>query len=219
MPLPKPKEILKRAREIDMSRAVMSGLPAITPEKHELKESGTLEEARVDLMRSSETRWKMEQRKYLDQLAGEMGLSVVSRRELSKLQKLEKRTRKMSPAKGKTRFKRVRFLQEVPHIVGSNMKVYGPFKKGSVADLPALNVAAFLKQGVVTTKIRKPRIPKPKPSPILPRKPSKRKKPKRRRIERTGRTMRVLRKINGVKVFSFPDDVWGVRPPRKRKRR
>jgi len=47
-------------------------------------------------------------------------------------------------------------------------------------------------------------------------------KPKKRRnshVERSGKTMRALRKIDGVKVFSFPDSVWKVRKPRKRRRK
>lgn len=47
-------------------------------------------------------------------------------------------------------------------------------------------------------------------------------KPKKRKkshVERTGKTMRALRKVNGVKVFAFPDDVWKVRKPRRRKRK
>ena len=34
---------------------------------------------------------------------------------------------------------------------------------------------------------------------------------------RTGKTMRALRHVKGVRVFSFPDDVWKVRKKRKRK--
>lgn len=53
-----------------------------------------------------------------------------------------------------------------------------------------------------------------------PAKPAKKKKRKRQRshTERSGKTMRALRKVNGVKVFSFPDDIWKVRKPRRKRR-
>jgi len=42
----------------------------------------------------------------------------------------------------------VRFLQEIPAIVGSDMKTYGPFKPEDIATLPAENAKALIKQGV-----------------------------------------------------------------------
>jgi len=73
------------------------------------------------------------------------------------------------------------------------------------------------------------RQPKPRrevariPRVRIPREPhitvaKKKAKRKRSHTQRTGKTMRVLRKIDGVKVFSFPDDVWGVKKPRKKRR-
>lgn len=43
----------------------------------------------------------------------------------------------------------VRFLHEIPAIVGSDMKTYGPFKSEDVATLPVENARALVKQGVV----------------------------------------------------------------------
>ncbi|MBS7644115.1 DNA replication complex GINS family protein [Candidatus Bathyarchaeota archaeon] len=43
----------------------------------------------------------------------------------------------------------VRFLREIPAIIGTDMKTYGPFKPEDVARLPVENVEALLKQGVV----------------------------------------------------------------------
>jgi len=43
----------------------------------------------------------------------------------------------------------VRFLQEIPAIVGSDMKTYGPFESEDVATLPVENARALMKQGVV----------------------------------------------------------------------
>ncbi|HUK51456.1 MAG TPA: hypothetical protein VLV18_10495 [Terriglobales bacterium] len=41
----------------------------------------------------------------------------------------------------------VRFLQDVPEIVGTDLKIYGPFKKEDVGSLPSQNAEAFVKQG------------------------------------------------------------------------
>jgi DNA replication factor GINS len=42
----------------------------------------------------------------------------------------------------------VRFLKEVPEIVGADMKTYGPFKAEDVATLPVENAKALIKQEV-----------------------------------------------------------------------
>jgi len=42
----------------------------------------------------------------------------------------------------------VRFLQDVPPIVGVDLKTYGPFKKEDVANLPRENAEALVKQGL-----------------------------------------------------------------------
>jgi len=43
----------------------------------------------------------------------------------------------------------VRFLREIPAVIGSDMKTYGPFKSEDVATLPVENARALIKQGVV----------------------------------------------------------------------
>lgn len=43
----------------------------------------------------------------------------------------------------------VRFLREIPAVVGSDMKPYGPFKPEDIATLPVENARALLKQGAV----------------------------------------------------------------------
>jgi DNA replication initiation complex subunit (GINS family) len=43
----------------------------------------------------------------------------------------------------------VRFLREIPAIIGTDMKTYGPFKPEDIAGLPMENVDALLKQGIV----------------------------------------------------------------------
>jgi DNA replication factor GINS len=42
----------------------------------------------------------------------------------------------------------LRFVQEIPAIVGSDMKTYGPFKPEDIATLPAENARILMKQGV-----------------------------------------------------------------------
>jgi len=57
----------------------------------------------------------------------------------------------LSSMKRKEKSKKVlvRFLQEIPAIVGSDMKTYGPFKSEDIATLPVENARALMKQGVV----------------------------------------------------------------------
>ena len=42
----------------------------------------------------------------------------------------------------------VRFLTDLPAIVGSNMKTYGPFQAEDVSSLPAENAASLIKRGI-----------------------------------------------------------------------
>ena len=58
----------------------------------------------------------------------------------------------------------------------------------------------------------------PAPSKRKKKQPKKTKKPKKRHTQRNGKTMKSLRSITGVKVFSFPDSVWKVKQPRRRKK-
>jgi DNA replication factor GINS len=44
----------------------------------------------------------------------------------------------------------VRILQEIPEIVGADMKTYGPFKPEDVATVPKENAKTLIKQGVAT---------------------------------------------------------------------
>lgn len=43
----------------------------------------------------------------------------------------------------------VRFIQDIPEIVGVDLKIYGPFKKEDVASLPLQNGQALERQGAV----------------------------------------------------------------------
>jgi DNA replication initiation complex subunit (GINS family) len=41
----------------------------------------------------------------------------------------------------------VRFLQDIPEIVGTDLRIYGPYKKEDVGSLPVENAHALIKQG------------------------------------------------------------------------
>jgi len=41
----------------------------------------------------------------------------------------------------------VRFLQDIPEIVGTDLRIYGPYKKEDVSSLPTRNAQALIKQG------------------------------------------------------------------------
>jgi len=57
----------------------------------------------------------------------------------------------LPPEPEKTMMSVVRFLQDIPEIVGTDLKIYGPFKKEDVASLPSQNAEAFVKQGAAKT--------------------------------------------------------------------
>jgi len=63
---------------------------------------------------------------------------------------------------------KVRFLKEIPAIVGADMKTYGPFKEGEIAELPKPNAEALIKQEVATYELVPP-PPKPPPPPAKAR--------------------------------------------------
>ncbi|MGB9779090.1 MAG: hypothetical protein ACPLW8_06745, partial [Candidatus Bathyarchaeales archaeon] len=42
----------------------------------------------------------------------------------------------------------LRFLKDVPAIIGSDMKPYGPFKNEDIASLPVENAKILVKQGL-----------------------------------------------------------------------
>lgn len=53
----------------------------------------------------------------------------------------------MSSGREKTELAVVRFLQDLPEIVGVDLKIYGPYKKEDVGSLPAQNAQVLVKQG------------------------------------------------------------------------
>ena len=53
-----------------------------------------------------------------------------------------------SAPEGQTELSIVRFLDNVPEIVGVDLKIYGPYKKEDVGSLPKQNAQALIKQGL-----------------------------------------------------------------------
>jgi len=244
---PKKNEILERAKRMEMVDIVGKGLPSLTPEDYELKESGSYERAKRDLMSPKSTAF-MQQRKYLDEMAGEMGLVVHARKYVKNLERAEKRLEKLQRKKiikvepnghsimflahmlkPRTSFKmpKVKLPKMKPPKPKAEKKkqfgVFGPIaipktKKyevikphgtlqvGRILNMPSnVYTWSLARRGI----IRKTQPPKPK------------KKRQRLHTGRNGKTPRYLRKrINdGQKSFSFPDSIWKVRSPRRRKRR
>jgi len=266
---PSKSEILKHAKRLDMMSAIGQGLPTITPEDYELRESGEFSEAQHDLMRSEESRHRGEQERYLKGMAGEMGLRVLEKKEFSDAKKGMKKlgfewTNGWSKKKEKTkpekvqkkrwvrrvtyRGERIRIVEKAKryHAYVGGKSIGGYFsaseaqayaeghidKVRSVSGILAkpkrtpiqrvslrkpLDVGSMIR-GRALVKPKKKHVPTVKsPAEIILAKSKK--KRKRNHTERTGKTMRKLRGINGVKVFSFPDDVWKVRKKRRKKKR
>jgi len=206
--MPSKEEIERRAVELYMGENI--GISDITPERHELQEEGFLRRAQHELMGTNEvagvsyTSSKSQMREYLEQMATEMRLSIMPKREhREQLRKAE--------AFDIFRGKHPKQVKKV---------------NGYKIVLPAIPQPTTHQVKRVKRQPKKPR----KPKPIIPKVelPSVRdiavfhsvvqdvvKKPKKKRkknhTQRSGKTMRKLRKVKGVKVFSFPDHIWKVR--------
>jgi len=59
----------------------------------------------------------------------------------------------------KIEFVKVRFLKDMPAIVGADMKVYGPFAKGDVVELPRVNAEVIVKQEIASYTLVPPALP------------------------------------------------------------
>jgi len=78
--LPSKQEIIERAQQIHMEKEAKQGLPTISAEESELKESGEFEEARADLMRGEKSKADAQIEGYIHDLNSElepMGYRVV----------------------------------------------------------------------------------------------------------------------------------------------
>jgi len=63
------------------------------------------------------------------------------------------------PLPPKIELVKVRFLKDMPAIVGANMKVYGPFARGDIVELPKVNAEIIVKQEIATYTITLPELP------------------------------------------------------------
>jgi DNA replication factor GINS len=52
-----------------------------------------------------------------------------------------------APTEEKVELLIVRFLQDIPEIVGTDLKIYGPYKKEDIGSLPDSNARALVRQG------------------------------------------------------------------------
>jgi len=52
-----------------------------------------------------------------------------------------------APVEEKVELSFVRFLQDIPEIVGTDLRIYGPYRKEDVGSLPSHNAQALVKQG------------------------------------------------------------------------
>lgn len=198
MVTPKSDVIYGRARRIELSD-ITGGLPAITPTKAELRESGTYHRAKLQLMRSPATEARLHQLKYLDQMASELKLKVIPQRGLGVL----KRETGWEWTNGWTRHEKGR---KRPKVERKKVKPVPdvPIKRIVIGEkpkkIPSRRKTSMVNQHKIVTRVKKKR--------------------QRNHSERGGKTPRVLRKAikNGHRVFSFGDDIWKVRKPRERKR-
>lgn len=75
--MPTKEEILEKARQIFAEESRKAGMPIITPEEDELKEGSYYDRARDQLMRDVA---RAEELKYIEEMARDLGLRVVSKR-------------------------------------------------------------------------------------------------------------------------------------------
>jgi len=84
--MPTGEEIRIRARALALELQTTGDLPAIMPTDEELKESGLWEKARLELMTTLQKALS-DQERYIKDMAEEMGLEVLSKKDLKELYK------------------------------------------------------------------------------------------------------------------------------------
>jgi hypothetical protein len=118
--------------------------PLIPPEKVALTRGGLLEAIRWAFLRPESTvegfaSVKIFPLMFTTEQAKEIAAKI-----------LEKVTKKPPAPPPKVELVKIRFLEDMPAIVGADFKTYGPFKKREVYELPKENAEAFVKRGVAT---------------------------------------------------------------------
>lgn len=184
---------------------------------------------------------KLQMREYIEHMAEELNLKIVSGPEFRRFERwmlkpVERIVKKAKPPKRRIRG-RVPAPVPVPKVIkdqtnigikirGVPTKVKGskkvptigrvripPGAKKKKVPCPYCDVPITLtKRGLIPAShmIQHKRVGGKIVSPISTPEPKKKRTEKKRKPKRT-KTMRALRKINGVKVFSFPDHVWKVK--------
>jgi len=172
----------------------------ITPTEAELKETGVFQEAQHELMRGPETEWDAQQRKYIDEMASEMGLKLISKREYAQLQRIMQQPKN---------HKYVKNGKKPPHLKRQFARTVQKTRIPQIMQIPRIQLPPPFRLTVPKTVI-----------PIFPPQPFRRKKRQRLHTGRNGKTPRRLKKLiqDGKKHFSFPDHIWKVRQPRKQRR-
>jgi hypothetical protein len=86
---------------------------------------------------------------------------IFSKRLVDKMksQLLEEAIKKARPTPPPIEFVKVRFLKDMPAIVGADMKIYGPFAKGDVVELPKVNAEVIVKQEIASYTLVPPALP------------------------------------------------------------
>jgi DNA replication factor GINS len=82
-----------------------------------------------------------------EKLLGEVSPSLESYQTLLK-DIVNGRSPRLSVKEEKPKTIILRFIQEIPAIIGADMKTYGPFKPEDIASLPIENARILIKQGV-----------------------------------------------------------------------
>lgn len=80
--MPNKKEIVEKAQEIHMEQLAKEGLPTVTATEQELKENGTFETARANLMRGETSKADSQMLQYISDLRTELepyGFDIVER--------------------------------------------------------------------------------------------------------------------------------------------
>ena len=191
----------------------------ITPEPEEME----LKEAQLDIMRADKEALA-EQEKYLQDMANEMNLKVVPRKEYEQFEKhgdliWRHKRRLKTTIFEREKLRKMWLASEERHktlerLTGFKLTDAGLFKRtnGWTKVEPKSKPSISLRKPLdIGSAIRGRPLPLPKlPKPILQLPIVKHKK---HHIQRTSKTMRVLRKRvkDGQKVFSFPDRIWKVK--------
>jgi len=224
MGLPSREEIESKAHAIRFEEDVRRGLPVITSERSELSEGGYIRRAQRELMRHGSEAY-MQQRKYLDEMAEEMGLVVMEKRNHRELTRrgengtVKQHTRRAAEKsmidlkfiEEKRKLKQQQKADREKSVFKGQLDLKDRISTKTLGpDL--LKVPMIGLKGGVALPIMAATEPKPQPKA----RKARHKKVGKVNGNRNGRTSK---KWNGKKVWVLSDAVWKVREPRWRRKR